>query len=263
MRAALHIHRESWCAACCRCAAFRRHAWRPLDKAWEEVSAASDNESTKSGADEAPAADVLGAAADFDGPEATTTEWEDGLETHERCATAHSRGPTETEEFFSDAYSERAVGSGYIEEQPLAARSPPRPNFAGQWTCIDTFGLQDFLKQERVSKLQRMAAARSAWPSWEFEQQGDSIKFVSRAALGNLVEEFTVDGPEYATTDLWRQKIVSRASWSFSTLVTERETPQGRYREERYIDDNGFLQFRFRKQVGHEWGRTFKRVSMG
>jgi len=47
------------------------------------------------------------------------------------------------------------------------SRRQVRPNFHGEWVCVDTWGLDDFLKENGIGKMQRMAASKAPWPSWE------------------------------------------------------------------------------------------------
>ena len=60
----------------------------------------------------------------------------------------------------------------------------------------------------------------------------------------------------------WSTVATKVATWEDATLVIERCGPQGRFREERFIDADGKLQFKLLGlEEGHavSWGRTFRR----
>eukprot|EP00971_Amphidinium_carterae_P190390 3778575-Amphidinium_carterae.2 len=58
------------------------------------------------------------------------------------------------------------------------------------------------------------------WPTWEFQQSGDHIVFVNMTAVGELREEFTVNGPSFALrTHTHRgsrasERIIATACWT-------------------------------------------------
>jgi len=142
------------------------------------------------------------------------------------------------------------------------SRRPVRPSFQGEWVCVGTWGLDDFLKANGISSIQRMAAKRAPWPSWEFQQDQDHIKFINHSFLGDITEEFEVGGPEYTAIDGKKQTLQCNASWEGETLVIERSGPQGRFKEERSLDEEGKLNFTLTsldKASGASWGRTFAR----
>lgn len=137
-----------------------------------------------------------------------------------------------------------------------------KPNFHGNWVCTETWGLDAFLKSIGVSKMERMAASRAPWPSWEFSQDGDAITLVNHTCFGDLREEFKAGGPEYTMIDGRKQRQTCKAFWDGATLVIERSGPQGRFREERLIDRDGLLRFVLRAQEPGKdgsWGRVFRR----
>jgi hypothetical protein len=139
---------------------------------------------------------------------------------------------------------------------------PPRPDFTGEWTCIATWGLGDFLKAHGISMLQRIAAEKAPWPSWEFDQDGDKFTFFNRGMMGELKEEFEAGGPEYTFIDGRRQQLTCKAFWKDQRLIIERCGPQGRFREDRYIEANGHLTFELislQDGVNAKWGRSFER----
>merc|ERR1719350_2592144 len=143
-----------------------------------------------------------------------------------------------------------------------------RPSFHGKWKCIDTWGLETFLlEQMGVGFIQRKAAAKAPWPSWQFVQDADRITFTNFTAMGELQENYIVDGPEYVTIDGWKREIHCKATWEGDVLVIVRTGPEGRFREERIIDDQGHLQFTLSKlnptteEPTGSWGRTFMLAS--
>lgn len=144
-----------------------------------------------------------------------------------------------------------------------------RPLLHGYWVCVGTWGLGDFLKAGGISYVQRLAAEKAPWPSWEFTVNGDDVLFVNQTMMGAITEEFCVGGSEYTMTDGRKQQIECRATWEgegeASKLVINRSGPQGKFREERSLDERGKLQFVLCGQAkGMEncsWGRTFERKS--
>merc|ERR1719329_1540899 len=52
-----------------------------------------------------------------------------------------------------------------------------RPLFHGSWVCVATWGLGDFLKAGGISYVQRLAAEKAPWPSWEFSVKGEVVLF--------------------------------------------------------------------------------------
>lgn len=155
-----------------------------------------------------------------------------------------------------------AAAPGPDEEQ-----RPAKPNFHGKWTCKATWGLEEFLKDCGFSLFRRKAAMSAPWPSWEFQHIGDQIVFTNHGAAGVMREEFIVGGAPYSMLDGWKQSIDCRAYWLDDCMIHERDGPQGRFREERYLDQDGKLQFVLRsEQPGHvekdlKWGRTFVKIT--
>ncbi|CAK9030224.1 unnamed protein product [Durusdinium trenchii] len=137
-----------------------------------------------------------------------------------------------------------------------------RPDFSGEWICTATWGLDDFLKNMGIPYVKRLAAAKAPWPSWEFQQEQDKFKFTNHTVMGPIPEVFVADGSPYPTVDAHKQTLTCVATWEDATLVIERCGPQGRFREERFIDADGKLQFKLLGlEEGHavSWGRTFRR----
>lgn len=58
-------------------------------------------------------------------------------------------------------------------------RGSSRPDFNGEWICIATWGLDEFLKEMGISYMKRLAASRAPWPSWEFKQEQTRTSSVS------------------------------------------------------------------------------------
>jgi len=158
--------------------------------------------------------------------------------------------------------SRRSVASKSLRALFRRKTSVCRPNFNGRWTCTATWGLDAFLKDAGVSKMQRLAALGAPWPTWEFEQKSESITFTNHTILGDISESFQVGGPEYVQVDGRKQMITSRAFWEGDQLVIDRTGPQGRFREERRIDAEDQLHFLLKsadKSKEISWGRTFRR----
>jgi len=133
-------------------------------------------------------------------------------------------------------------------------------NLAGAWVCIATWGLEEFLKSTGVSWARRKAAMGAPWPSWEFQQSGDHVVFVNNSAVGVLREEITANNQPFTIVDGWKQSVNCLSYWDNGALIIEKEGPQGKFREERRIDDNGLLQFSLQpiKPEGPKWGRSFE-----
>mmetsp|Transcript_59779 Transcript_59779/g.142275 ORF Transcript_59779/g.142275 Transcript_59779/m.142275 type:complete len:1068 (-) Transcript_59779:24-3227(-) len=163
------------------------------------------------------------------------------------------------------------VGKKSASTDTLASKVKPAAveksgaNFQGRWTCTATWGLNEFLTACKFSLLRRKAAMSAPWPTWEFQQSGDHIIFINQTAVGELREEFTVNGAPYTTVDGWKQTVKCKASWDKEKLIIERDGPQGKFREERFIDSSGKLQFvlnALQPEVATvKWGRTFSKAS--
>lgn len=136
------------------------------------------------------------------------------------------------------------------------------PDFNGQWICVSTWGLDEFLKEMGISYVKRLAASKAPWPSWEFQQEEDKFYFCNHTVMGDIKEEFVANGAPYNTVDGHKQTLECMAFWEKNVLVIERCGPQGRFREERSIDDQGLLVFKLtglEEGQNTSWGRTFKR----
>jgi len=156
--------------------------------------------------------------------------------------------------------------SSSLGVQQSALPEVVRPNFQGSWTCIDTWGMDEFLKAMGIGYVQRMAASRAPWPTWEFESLGqDIILFVNHGPLGDIEEEIEIGGAGYSSIDGRRQTISNKAYWKgdgeISKLIIERSGPQGEFIEERSLDGSKNLVFVLKAKLKSkevEWGRTFK-----
>mmetsp|Transcript_94740 Transcript_94740/g.267842 ORF Transcript_94740/g.267842 Transcript_94740/m.267842 type:complete len:422 (+) Transcript_94740:123-1388(+) len=143
----------------------------------------------------------------------------------------------------------------------LHAVAEPAGPLDGAWTCTATWGLSAFLQENGVALTQRLVAERAPWPSWEFRQDGDTVVFVNNTFLGRITEEIQVGAPAYASVDGFGQELSCRAFWEGGALVIERSAPQGRFREERWLE-GGQLHFLLKSlEAGRQtsWGRTFRR----
>jgi hypothetical protein len=143
------------------------------------------------------------------------------------------------------------------------------PDFSGVWKCVHTWGLEDFLRAGGAGWFQVSAASALSWPSWEFEQHGNSITYINHTPVGDIRETFEVGGPEYIQKDLDRKEHYSTATWSNRALVIERRGPEGHFRETRSIDSQGKLIFELLAVepttkpgiAGKSFGRQFIRTS--
>lgn len=138
-----------------------------------------------------------------------------------------------------------------------------RPNFSGSWTCVDTWGLEDFLRACGASEWQILCASHAPWPQWDFLQTGDHFEYVNHNSLCDLREEFDVGGPEYIAVDSRNKKLRCTARWLEDTLVIDRDGEDGKFRECRFINNEGLLKFDLLAlepgMEGRSWGRMFKR----
>merc|ERR1719162_2953735 len=94
-----------------------------------------------------------------------------------------------------------------------------KANLQGTWTCVGTFGLEEFLKSNGVGWAKRKAAMGAPWPTWEFQQSGDNIVFINNSAVGVLREEITANRQPFKIVDGWKQTINCIAYWEDSALI--------------------------------------------
>jgi hypothetical protein len=137
----------------------------------------------------------------------------------------------------------------------------PPLDFNGCWKCVNTWGLDEFLQKMQVNRFQRMAANKAPWPTWEFHQVNDKIKYVNHSAMGDCVEEFVVGGPEYQVTDLKGYLNTCKAYWEDETLKIDKVIHgQGSSTEVRTITDGKLEFYIYVPAVDFKWGRTFEKV---
>jgi len=150
-----------------------------------------------------------------------------------------------------------------MPQRVTAAEGAERPplDFNGCWKCVDTFGLDQFLQKMKVGRLQRMAANKAPWPTWEFNQAGNMFRFVNHSAMGDIVEEFEVGGNEYTFTDLKQNVQVCKAYWENGVLKIDKVIPgQGSSTESRVIENDKLKFSIYVPNVDFTWGRTFERA---
>jgi len=146
---------------------------------------------------------------------------------------------------------------------PTAAGTPCAP-LLGKWKCVDTWGLDDFLKAQKRSFFERKTAGAARWPDWEFKLSGDKVIFLNSTMIGLLTEEIPL-GEEYENVDGQKNVWSVMATWtpagaSGGSLVQDRKGRKelGEVREERTVAGDK-LEFKLTKE-GTSWGRSFVRV---
>ncbi|OLP92015.1 putative phenylalanine--tRNA ligase beta subunit [Symbiodinium microadriaticum] len=144
--------------------------------------------------------------------------------------------------------------------------SLPLESLLGSWACVDTWGLEDFLKGNGVGMMERMIATKAKWPRWEFCRSEDHILFLNHAMVGVLKEEMFLDR-EYQQTDGRGNVWASRAEWVAESdgacvLRTSRTGKMGAFVEERRIKGET-LEFTLKQASGLSWGRSFRRERSG
>eukprot|EP00439_Symbiodinium_sp_Y106_P060113 s2738_g8.t2 len=140
--------------------------------------------------------------------------------------------------------------------------SLPLESLLGSWACVDTWGLEDFLKGNGVGMMERMIATKAKWPRWEFCRSDDHILFLNHAMVGVLKEEMFLDR-EYQQTDGRGNVWASRTEWVAESdgacvLRTSRTGKMGAFVEERRIQGET-LEFTLKQASGLSWGRSFRR----
>ncbi|CAK8993123.1 Phenylalanyl-tRNA synthetase beta subunit [Durusdinium trenchii] len=131
----------------------------------------------------------------------------------------------------------------------------------GTWRCVDTWGLEDFLKANRVGLIQRKVALAAKWPNWDFHRSEQGVRFVNHSMLGDLVEEVNLQ-EEYVSRDGHGNLLRCQAEWvQISTggmLRTKKTGEIGEWTEERSVTGDK-LEFVLRQSNGAQWGRSFVR----
>lgn len=238
--------RTRWYVECCKTLALRRK--REEDVSDSELEG-NNCEQSEPDPEKPP---TFGAASDED-------EFYDCEEEPLMTSPQHS----------ADTLLGHVIGKPWPCEVPGSLDCSPKPickkpDFSGTWICVKTWGLEEFLIQTGISRMRRMAALRAPWPKWEFRQLGDQFVYVNRGALGAIQEEFKADGAPYVALDGWKQELACKAFWEDAILVIERKGPQGNFREERFLDADGQLQFFLRPleegKTNVRWGRTFEKA---
>ncbi|CAJ1461950.1 unnamed protein product [Effrenium voratum] len=129
----------------------------------------------------------------------------------------------------------------------------------GSWLCMDTWGLEEFLKANNVNLIQRKLALSAKWPSWDFERTAGGLRFVNRTMLGDLVEEVCFDR-EYENRDGQGNLLKCRAEWlpqkRGGCLRTSRKGDIGSWVEERSVSDDK-LSFKLTHSNGAKWGLRY------
>mmetsp|Transcript_165528 Transcript_165528/g.293131 ORF Transcript_165528/g.293131 Transcript_165528/m.293131 type:complete len:560 (-) Transcript_165528:74-1753(-) len=139
----------------------------------------------------------------------------------------------------------------------------------GSWKCVETTGLESFLKQTGVNIFQRKIALAARWPSWEFvaTDDGGSIRFINHSAVGALKEDIVLNGEEYKIKDGHGNVLVCSSVWEPTTnggvLRTKRSGPMGRYSEERLVEGDRLNFVLSHGDGGPSWGRSFIRKKTG
>mmetsp|Transcript_11016 Transcript_11016/g.30939 ORF Transcript_11016/g.30939 Transcript_11016/m.30939 type:complete len:394 (+) Transcript_11016:48-1229(+) len=131
----------------------------------------------------------------------------------------------------------------------------------GSWKCVETHGLDAFLKATGVGMFQRKIANAAKWPGWEYRLAGDSVVFVNHSAIGDLTEHFPI-GKDYDWKDGHGNPMTCKAVWTKApeggTLLTERSGAIASYKEERKVAGKK-LEFTLTHQTGVSWGRVFEK----
>eukprot|EP00928_Gymnodinium_smaydae_P029075 TRINITY_DN21_c0_g1_i1.p1 TRINITY_DN21_c0_g1~~TRINITY_DN21_c0_g1_i1.p1 ORF type:complete len:257 (+),score=54.09 TRINITY_DN21_c0_g1_i1:91-861(+) len=154
---------------------------------------------------------------------------------------------------------------GKVEKLDSFKETTPAP-IVGSWTCVETWGLDEFLTATGVGMIRRKLAAAAKWPSWDFVLDGNVVKLVNHSAMGDLKEDIDLT-KEYDWKDGEGNPFRCRASWlpakDGGTLRIERKGlgSIGDVTEERAVHGDR-LEFKLthaEKKVS--WGRNFKRSS--
>jgi len=145
----------------------------------------------------------------------------------------------------------------------VGAMSSIATHLAGSWRCVETFGLEEFLKATGVGMFQRKIAMAAAWPKWDFTVDGDILKFINHSAIGDLFEDIPLN-KEYLWKDGHKNEMKCTASWQATPdggcLTISRSGAIANYSEERAVSGNQ-LKFLLKHSSGVTWGRTFERAA--
>mmetsp|Transcript_72850 Transcript_72850/g.144371 ORF Transcript_72850/g.144371 Transcript_72850/m.144371 type:complete len:507 (-) Transcript_72850:113-1633(-) len=131
----------------------------------------------------------------------------------------------------------------------------------GSWKCVETNGLDEFLKATGVGVFQRKIAKAAKWPRWEYNMVDELLVFVNHSAIGDLREDLLI-GEEYTWRDGHGNTMMCMAEWRSSpsggTLLITRSGPLGSYTEERCVTGDRLV-FTLTNGSGVAWGRSFVR----
>lgn len=134
----------------------------------------------------------------------------------------------------------------------------------GKWKCVDTWGLDEFLKAQKRSYFERKMASSAKWPDWEFKVEGseggDKVIFMNNTMIGLLTEDIFFD-KEYEYVDgqknAWKVAATWMATDAGGTLIMERTGSVCTTKEERVVNGDK-LTFTL-TSGGVSWGRSFER----
>lgn len=136
------------------------------------------------------------------------------------------------------------------------------PALIGSWKCVETHGLDDFLKATGVGVFQRKIANAAKWPGWEFKVVDGKLIFINHSALGDLLETIII-GEEYDWKDGRDNAFKCMATWTTSdnggVLLIKRTGGVGNYQEERTVAGDGLKFNLTHEKTGVTWGRSFAR----
>jgi len=167
----------------------------------------------------------------------------------------------------AEAEAEAEAG-GAATPEPAAAPPPAKPpaaGLAGEWQCVATDGMDEFLKATGVGMLQRQIAAKARWPAWEFSVSGGRVHLLNHSAMGDLREEINLSG-SYVCKDGRGNEMTCRAEWEEGqaadggVLRIRKSGAVGDWTEERRLSGDGLIFVLRDSKTGASWGRTFKRA---
>jgi len=136
------------------------------------------------------------------------------------------------------------------------------PALIGSWKCVETHGLDDFLKATGVGLFQRKIAKAAKWPGWEYKVVDGKLIFINHSAIGDLTETIFL-GEEYDWKDGHKNPFKCVAIWTKSdkggVLTIKRTGGVGNYQEERTVTGDTLRFSLIHEKSGVTWGRTFER----
>jgi len=136
------------------------------------------------------------------------------------------------------------------------------PALIGSWKCVETHGLDDFLKATGVGVFQRKIANAAKWPGWEYKVVDGKLIFINHSAIGDLIETILL-GEEYDWKDGHSNPFKCVATWTKTdkggVLTIKRTGGVGNYQEERSVIGDTLQFSLIHEKSGVTWGRTFQR----